>query len=290
MPTSISREGLTLDSVFRLLRKTVLNHYLTLPLAAALTYLQKNPELIPRELLSSSSPHLTKLTNPKTLAAILKWLIRAGIAGFTLSANEFLNKWTANNWARNRRGEWTDWSKEIVVVTGASSGIGENIVKDLLERNPRTTVVIIDFSPLGWEVPEAWRGAVHYYQADLSDPAVVKEVSRRVREEVGHPTVLVNNAGLARGYNVLEGSYADVEITMKTNLIAPFLLCKEFLPEMARRDHGHVVNICSMSAFLPPPLIGDYAASKAGVQMLHEVSLTRAPGDWFGAGLVKGRG
>ena len=267
MPTSISREGLTLDSVFRLLRKTVLNHYLTLPLAAALTYLQKNPELIPRDL----PPNLTKLTNPKTLAAILKWLIRAGIAGFTLSTNEFLNKWTANNWARNRRGEWTDWSKEIVVVTGASSGIGENIVKGLLERDPRTTVVIIDFSPLGWEVPEAWRTNVHYYQADLSDPAVVKEVSRRVREEVGHPTVLVNNAGLARGYNVLEGSYADVEITMKTNLIAPFLLCKEFLPEMARRDHGHVVNICSMSAFLPPPLIGDYAASKAGVQMLHEV-------------------
>ena len=87
--------------------------------------------------------------------------------------------------------------------------------------------------------------------------------------------MLFNNAGLARGYTVMEGRHADVEVTMKTNLIAPFLLVKEFLPEMVRRDHGHIINTGSMSSVVPPPNIVDYAATKAGLTALHEVRMSR---------------
>ena len=86
-------------------------------------------------------------------------------------------------------------------------------------------------------------------------------------------TAVVNNAGLSRGRTVAEGSYSDNIITLKTNLLAPFLLTKEFLPSMIRRNHGHIFNVASMSAYIPPPGIADYAASKAGLIAFHEVYL-----------------
>jgi short-subunit dehydrogenase len=84
-------------------------------------------------------------------------------------------------------------------------------------------------------------------------------------------TVVVNNAGLSRGQTIVEGTYSDNIITLKTNLLAPFLLSKEFLPNMIQQNHGHIFNVASMSAYIPPPGIADYAASKAGLIAFNEV-------------------
>jgi NAD(P)-dependent dehydrogenase (short-subunit alcohol dehydrogenase family) len=268
MATHREYNGLHIDTVARLVRRTLLNEYLALPIGAALTWLSH----------PSSASHLRRLLDAAgslginlsglNLAQLARAALYLGGAGLFLSANAYLNKWAANNWTSSRRGEWSRWDREIVVVTGGSSGIGASVARGLLRREPRTTVVVIDFVPLAWTPPADSR--VRYYQADLSRPEAVRAVCARVRDEVGHPTVLVSNAGLLRGRTVLEGSYADVEVTLKTNLIAPFLLLKEFLPEMVRRDHGHIVSVCSTSALMPPPNIVDYAASKAGIQALYE--------------------
>jgi short-subunit dehydrogenase len=84
-------------------------------------------------------------------------------------------------------------------------------------------------------------------------------------------TVVVNNAGLSRGQTIVEGTYSDNIITLKTNLLAPFLLSKEFLPNMIQQNHGHIFNVASMSAYIPSPGIADYAASKAGLIAFNEV-------------------
>jgi hypothetical protein len=68
-------------------------------------------------------------------------------------------------------------------------------------------------------------------------------------------------AGLVRGLTVMEGSYADAMATLKTKLIALFLLVKEFLPETVCNDHGHIVGLCSTRALMLPPDIFNYAAS-----------------------------
>lgn len=268
MSTHRENRGFHVDALARVIRKSLLNEYFVLPLAGAAYWATRD------KLSKDDFAKLLKLLKlPQTieLAQVARAALCLGLSGAAISINDFLTKWTANNWSRNRPGEWQDWSKEIVVVTGGSSGIGENIVKGLLRRNPRTVVVIIDFAPLSWAPPDMTQGkTLHYYQADLSKSDAIRDVCARIRTEVGNPTVLVNNAGLARGFSVLEGSFADTEVTMKTNLTAPFLLIKEFLPEMVKNDHGHIVNVCSMSAVVPPPGIVDYAASKAGVQALHE--------------------
>ncbi|KAK1826614.1 hypothetical protein QBC39DRAFT_363908 [Podospora conica] len=260
------REGFHVDTVTRLLRSTLLNERLTLPLAAAATYLT----------LPTSRPHLDALTRalsslhlpPSLLTSALArktTLVTLSATGLLITLNSFLNRQLTNNWTAPS--DW-DWTREIVLITGGSSGIGASIAQHLLARNPATTIIIIDFAPLGWTPPAG--ANLHYYQADLSSSAAIRDVCTRIRADVGHPTVLVNNAGIARGYNLLEGRYEDVELTIKTNLIAPMLLAKEFVPEMARRNHGHVVSLCSMSAVVAPPGIVDYAASKAGVQSFHE--------------------
>lgn len=271
MATSRERNGFHLDAVGRLVRRTLLNEYLAVPVAAAAAWLSQ----------PSSAEHLEKIIGLTAklgirldrldVARVALAAVSLGGAGFLLTANDFLTKWAANNFTPSRRGEWTDWGREVVVVTGGSSGIGERVVKGLLRRNPGTTIVILDFAPLAWTPPAGMLGTnLHYYQADLSRADVIRDVCARVRAEVGHPTVLVNNAGLARGFTVLEGTYADVEVTIKTNLTAPFLLIKEFLPDMIRHDHGHIVNVCSMSAVVPMADIVDYSATKAGIQALHE--------------------
>ncbi|ENH62893.1 Retinol dehydrogenase 10-B [Fusarium oxysporum f. sp. cubense race 1] len=185
-----------------------------------------------------------------------------------LHLTDFLNTRYNNNWTTDPG--W-DWNNEIVVITGGSSGIGAHLAQNLHSRNPNTKVIIIDYVPLTWEPLEG--AYTKYYQCDLSNSSQIRLICEQIRAEVGHPTVLVNNAGICRGATVCDGSYADVEVTMRTNLIAPFLLVKEFGPEMVRRNHGHIINISSMSAFLPPAKVADYAATKAGLIALHEVSL-----------------
>ncbi|KAK3313618.1 hypothetical protein B0H66DRAFT_643140 [Apodospora peruviana] len=273
MASHRENRGFHIDTLARVARKTLLNEYLAVPVAAAAVWLTLDSK--------SSANHLTKVVEHaaslgiKLTSTHIRQVARAalylGATGAAISLNDLLTIGSANNWTRGRPKEWQDFDREIVVITGGSSGIGENVAKGFLRRNPKTTLVIVDFAPLSWTPPSGTLGKnVHYYQADLSKPDVIRDVCARIRAEIGHPTVLINNAGVARGFTLLEGTYADVEVTLKTNLQAPFLMVKEFLPEMVRTDHGHIVHTCSMSAIVPPPGIVDYAATKAGVQALHE--------------------
>ncbi|KAJ3476850.1 hypothetical protein NLG97_g8996 [Lecanicillium saksenae] len=92
----------------------------------------------------------------------------------------------------------------------------------------------------------------------------------RVREEVGHPTVLFNNAGVARGGPILFTPPETVEMVIKTNLIAQYYVTQQFLGNMVRTDHGHIVYSGSLSSVTPPPTIGPYSSTKAGLTALHD--------------------
>lgn len=259
---SYPREGLTVDYVARWLRCTVLHPAIAVPAALAMNT-DKLVRFVPpalsakiASLLPASVPGSPALQTTATVLACLAVL---------LSSTDVVNRGFNNNWTSPS--DWK-WSSEVVLITGGSSGIGASLAQQLLARNRRTTVVIVDYVPLTWTPPSGT--TVHFFQCDLSDAAAIRKLCNRVRQDVGNPTVLVNNAGLSRGIGVLDGSYADNEITIRTNLLAPFLLAKEFVPAMARRNHGHIVTVSSMSAIMPPGPLGDYAATKAGLVAMHE--------------------
>lgn len=250
---AFSREGLTIDWVARVVRKSVLNPTLVAPIVLALFAAEKNGQL---------AAHVSRAALSKSKNAGLASLI----LGTALCINSYLNRQSQNNWTAPS--QW-DWKKEIVVITGGSNGFGARMAQMLLERNAETTIVILDFAPLRWTPPSGSR--VHYIQADLSSTEVIKDVCERVRTEIGDPTILINNAGLCRGFTLMDATYDDVEKTVQTNLLAPILLSKEFLPHMARHNHGHIVNVSSISALVPVPTMVDYSATKAGVKAMHEV-------------------
>ncbi|KAK4176852.1 hypothetical protein QBC36DRAFT_213064 [Triangularia setosa] len=272
MASRRENKGFHLDNLARVVRYTALNEYLALPIAGAAHFLTLDSSVKYLTTLFAHANRLGIKLNPRdiNLPKIARTALTLGLVGAAYSANGFLTKWTANNWTRNKPGEWATLDKEIVLITGGSSGIGEHTAKMLLARHKGVKIVIVDFAPMSWEPSPADAARVFYFQVDLSKPEAVRSVSKRIKKKVGYPTVLINNAGLARGFSVLEGSYSDVEVTIKTNLQAPFLLIKEFVPHMAKTNHGHIVSICSMSAIVPPPGIVDYAATKAGIQALHE--------------------
>lgn len=111
---------------------------------------------------------------------------------------------------------------------------------------------------------------IYYYKCDLTSTANVKEVAAKVRAEVGNPTILVNNAGVARGKTILQTSERDLKFTFDVNCFAHFYTCQEFLPFMIEKNHGMVVTVASYAAWLCVPNMVDYGASKAASFAFHE--------------------
>jgi hypothetical protein len=255
---SLPREGVTIDYLGTLVRKSLLNHLLTVPAAVGVA--------------SALSSSIVNPTWAQRLKLARPFFFGAAALSVALEFNNILNRGCNNNWTNDS--SW-DWTEEIVLITGGCSGIGARLAQLLLARNPKTRIVIVDYAPLSWE--PAHGTTVGYYKCDLSDPKALHDTCEKIRQEVGHPTVLVNNAGVCRGFTICEGSHSDVEFTIRTNLTAPFLMVQEFLPEMVRRNHGHIVNMGSMSSLIPPSRMADYAATKAGLTALHEVSYQCLP-------------
>jgi all-trans-retinol dehydrogenase (NAD+) len=160
------------------------------------------------------------------------------------------------------RSNWT-WPREGLTIDPVARLLGKTLLNPLLTTPLLLVLAYLStaFSPLAFKQPRD--SLIHFYQCDLSSSEAVNEV--------GAPTVLINNARLTQGFAGIEESSADVGLTMQTNLVAPFLLLREFLPEMVRKSHGHIVNMSSMSALIPPAGLADYAASKAELVALHEV-------------------
>ncbi|OJI97974.1 hypothetical protein ASPVEDRAFT_123553 [Aspergillus versicolor CBS 583.65] len=233
----LPREGLYIDPIVSGLRRSIFHPLFTLSCL----------HLAGR--FSSLAPY-GNLVQITAAASVLLWL------------NDLLSTKSRNNWATD---DTWDWKKELVVVTGGSGGIGAGVAQRLAALGSR--VVVLDIIPLTYK-PENKR--ILYHKCDLSDEKEIAAICHKIRAEIGDPTVLVNNAGLSRGRTVVESTYHDNSITLKTNLLAPFFLSKEFLPAMIQRNHGHIFNVASMSAYIPPAGLADYAASKAGLIAFHE--------------------
>ncbi|OKL60580.1 hypothetical protein UA08_04104 [Talaromyces atroroseus] len=182
----LRREGLYIDPIIAGLRGTILHPLVSL----TVLFLVHG-----RGSLSAAHERLIQFT---AVSSTLLWL------------NDWLNAKSRNNWVQD---DTWGWKKEVVVVTGGSSGIGAGVVQRLAALG--TGVVVLDIAPLTYK-------------------------------------------------------------------IAPFLLTRESLPFMIQQNHGHIFNVASVSAYIPPPGLADYAASKSGLIAFHEemfklLSFTKTP-------------
>lgn len=95
-------------------------------------------------------------------------------------------------------------------------------------------------------------------------------MAREIRLAVGEPTVLINNAGVVQGRTILDASERDIRFTFDVNTFAHYWTTQEFLPHMVRANHGMVVTVASVAAWVTVPNMVDYAASKAAAHAFHE--------------------
>ena len=160
-----------------------------------------------------------------------------------------------------------------VVITGASSGIGADMARQLAERGYNLTIVARRrerLEELADELREAHDIKVDVETCDLGSPQargrLVKKLQEGEREVVG----LCNNAGFGILGNFLDHDLEEETNVVKLNVDAVHELTGGFLPRMVEQGAGAVLNVASTAAFQPLPGFATYAASKAFVHSFSE--------------------
>ncbi|WPK25466.1 hypothetical protein PUMCH_002783 [Australozyma saopauloensis] len=157
---------------------------------------------------------------------------------------------------------------DVVVITGGANGLGKALVQGFKERNAR--IAVLDISSLPELVGDP---NIKFYYCDVSDVKQLTACHVKIKAELGTPTVLINNAGVAAGSSIMDMLYADIERTIKVNLILNFYTAKTFLPGMIELGRGYIVTIGSILGYMSPANYSAYGASKSGLLGFHE-SLT----------------
>ncbi|KAJ5634789.1 hypothetical protein N7528_002631 [Penicillium herquei] len=175
--------------------------------------------------------------------------------------NNRLTNRALNNHSQSR--QW-DWRREIVLITGGSNGIGELVARKLAKNSVK--VVVLDLRPPNTPFP----ANVYFYKADVTSEEALHQVAGAIRRDVGDPTVLVNNAGVATMRPMLDEKVENVRRIFDVNCVALFILTREFLPSMVKEDHGHVLTMASMASYVTLASNVDYSCSKAAALSFHE--------------------
>lgn len=149
-----------------------------------------------------------------------------------------------------------DFAGRTALVTGAGSGIGQAMARQLRERGAR--VIGVDLDTDG--VPEGCTAIA----ADVSDPTAVAAFT----PEVGPVDVLMNNAGIGSTTDVLTCTWQEWDRVFAVNVRSVLLMTQAFLPGMLERGSGAIVNTASVLALIGAKDRAAYSASKGAITAL----------------------
>lgn len=155
-----------------------------------------------------------------------------------------------------------DLSSNVVLVTGASSGIGAATARLLAERGARVAGAARRGERL------AALGIASAHPVDLSDPADALRMADEVQARHGRVDVLVNSAAVRVDGRVADVSLEDLDRSFQVNVLTPFALAGRLAPAMADRGHGVIANLVAPKVSGGRRGMGAYAASKAALESL----------------------
>ncbi|GAB1606247.1 epidermal retinol dehydrogenase 2-like [Argonauta hians] len=159
-----------------------------------------------------------------------------------------------------------------VLITGAGSGIGRSLARKFAKMD--CNVILWDINKESNEetaaIIRAHGKSAHTYVCDVTSKLDIYKTADKVRSEVGHVDILVNNAGVVTGKNFLDCSDQEIMRTMQVNVLAHFWTIRAFLPEMIRRNSGHIVTISSVAGLIGLNKLTGYCASKFACVGLNE--------------------
>ncbi len=173
---------------------------------------------------------------------------------------------------------------KVVIVTGASSGIGEATARQFGRQGARVVLAarrVDKLESLAQEITSMGTGAEAFVvQADLSKLEDIQSLIGQTIEKFGRIDVLVNNAGFGR-LNWLENldPVKDIQAQFDVNVMGVIQTTRQALPVMMKQRSGHIINMCSMAGLVATPTYTIYAACKHAVHGFSE-ALRREVKPW----------
>ena len=157
-----------------------------------------------------------------------------------------------------------DFKNKVVLITGASSGIGKQTAIEFAKLGSNIILVARRKNKLEQVENELKQFNVKTLvcSCDVSKKDQVEKMSKIVLEKFNSIDILVNNAGFAIYGSVYDLSINDIESQMETNYFGMVYCTKNFLPLMLEKKSGHIVNVASVAASFGLPGIASYCASK----------------------------
>lgn len=155
----------------------------------------------------------------------------------------------------------------VVLVTGASGGIGKAIVNKYSRQGLTMAIADKDEDKANKLVHEInhGNGKAMAFPGDLLDQNYSDNLANEVKEKLGSIDILINNAGLMRRGDITQTSDEDYELSMKINVEAPFRLIRASIPLMVDSGGGSIVNISSCWGINPGPNHLIYCTTKAAL-------------------------
>ena len=159
----------------------------------------------------------------------------------------------------------SDKEQQVVLITGASSGIGKACAEHLAARGFRV------FGAQRHAAPDQTRaGVIEHLTMDVDDDDSVNRAIQIVLEKAGRLDAVVNNAGFALMGSVEDTSIGEAKAQMETNFFGALRVCRAVLPIMREQGRGHIINISSLAGVLGLPFSGLYSASKFALEGMTE--------------------
>ncbi len=156
--------------------------------------------------------------------------------------------------------------RKVILITGASSGIGLEYAKYFSQKNYLVAVCARRKKILKKYFNK--KSNVYFDKVDVTNEKEIKKFVNSVIKKFSKIDILINNAGIAKKQNLINLNYNYISKAFKVNVISYFLFIRECLPSMIKNKFGRIINISSGGSINCAPNYSVYSATKAGVNTL----------------------
>ncbi|GAA4937152.1 SDR family oxidoreductase [Streptomonospora halophila] len=175
-------------------------------------------------------------------------------------------------------------SGRVAVVTGAARGLGRLLALRLAREG--ATLVPVGLEPEELEAVAAECGpAAAAFEADVTDAAALAAAAEQAEQRFGRIDVVVANAGIAAGGPFTDIPAAAFDRVVEVNLLGSVATARAFLPAL-QRSRGYLLQVASLAALTPAPLMGAYCAAKSGVEAFAHCLAPEQAGHGVGVGVA----
>jgi short-subunit dehydrogenase len=186
------------------------------------------------------------------------------------------------------QGSIMDINGKLIVVTGASSGIGAEVSRLLAARGAHVLLLARTRDKLVTVAGkiQVGGGQASVYPVDLSNLEATADVASQISQTHGTPDVIINNAGAGRWLFTEDTAPQEAVEMMAVPYFAAFAMTRAFLPDMLKRDSGFIVNITSPAAFIAWPGATSYVVARAAMRSFSDALRADLGGTGIRVGLV----